>query len=122
MIHVPLLNSQTIGLSDFVNVIGFRSGRKIRLLREVLRNMGIKSRIFTKCQSARRRGAHQLGDLANMDRTPLPFVMNEGKTYDKTGADGVWLASVSSGLDKRQCMEQLSIFADGKPMMPLIIF
>ena len=54
--------------------------------------------------------------LSNMDQTPLSFVMDHGKT------DEVWFASGSSGLDKRQCTVQLTIFADGKTLMPLISF
>ena len=44
-------------------------------------------------QAIRRRGVYQLKDLANMDQTPLPFVLDDGKTYDKTGVDEVWCAS-----------------------------
>ena len=73
-------------------------------------------------QAIRRRGVYQLKDLANMDQTPLPFVLDDGKTYDKTGVDEVWCASGASGLDKRQCTVQLTIFADGGTLMPLIIF
>ena len=78
--------------------------------------------IHKTSQSVRRRGTYQLSDLANMDQTPLPFVMDDGKTYDKTGSSEVWVASGSSGLEKRQCTVQLTIFADGTTMMPLIIF
>ena len=39
-----------------------------------------------KSQSVRNNGTYLLGDLANMDQTPLPCVMDDGKTYDKTGA------------------------------------
>ena len=61
-------------------------------------------------QAIRRRGVYQLKDLANMDQTPLPFVLDDGKTYDKTGVDEVWCASGASGLDKRQCTVQLTIY------------
>ena len=37
-----------------------------------------------------------------MDQTALPFVMDNNRTYDKTDADEVWVASSQSGLDKRQ--------------------
>lgn len=43
--------------------------------------------------------------------------------YDAIGAKEVWCASASSGLDKRQCTVQLTIFADGVPRVrPTIIF
>ena len=39
----------------------------------------------------RRRGAFILADTANMDQTPLPFVMDDGKTYNQTGLKEIWL-------------------------------
>ncbi len=47
-----------------------------------------------------------------MDQTTLPFSLSQGATYaDTYGDKTVW----ASGLDKRQCTAQLTIFADGKP-------
>ena len=58
-----------------------------------------------------------------MDQTPLPFVLDDGKTYADKGSSEVWCVSGSSGLDKRQCSVQLTIFADGVPRVrPLVIF
>ena len=58
-----------------------------------------------------------------MDQTPLPFVLDDGKSYDSTGAKEVWCSNASSGLDKRQCTVQLTIFADGvSRARPTIIF
>ena len=55
-----------------------------------------------------------------MDQTPLP---DDGKTYDIAGSKEVWSASAASGLDKRQCTGQLTVFADGKQRVrPTIIF
>ena len=34
----------------------------------------------------RRRGTFSLADIANMDQTPLPFVMYDGKTYNQLGS------------------------------------
>ena len=111
-IKIPILKYQTVGSSDFVNDLKF----PIEKLRESVE-------MFHKAsQAIRRRGVYQLKDLANMDQTPLPFVLDDGKTYDKTGVDEVWCASGASGLDKRQCTVQLTIFADGGTLMPLIIF
>ena len=58
-----------------------------------------------------------------MDQTQLPFVLDDGKTYADKGSSEVWCVSGSSGLDKRQCSVQLTIFADGVPRVrPLVIF
>ena len=48
----------------------------------------------------RRRGTLSLADITNMDQTPLPFVMDDGKTYNQTGSKEIWCASASSGLEK----------------------
>ena len=48
-----------------------------------------------------------------MDQTPLPFVLDDGKTYADKGSSETWCVSGSSGLDKRQFSVQLTIFADG---------
>ena len=71
----------------------------------------------------RRRGTFSLVDIANMDQTPLPFVMDDGKTYNQTGSEEIWCASGSSGLEKRKCTAQLTIFADGvSRVRPFVIF
>jgi len=49
--------------------------------------------------------------------------LDDGKSYDSTGAKEVWCSNASSGLDKRQCTVQLTIFADGvSRVRPTIIF
>ncbi len=65
-------------------------------------------------------GLHQ---IANMDQTPLPFSFTSGPTYDTTNTSTVWVRGGASGLDKRQCTVQLTVFADGEPRVkPLLIF
>ena len=64
------------------------------------------------------RGTFQLGDIANMDQTPWPFVLDDGRAYDTIGAEEVWCSSGASGLDKRQCTVQLTVFGD----RPTLIF
>ena len=55
-------------------------------------------------------------------RYHCPFWWWMEKHADK-GSSEVWCATRSSGLDKRQCSVQLTIFADGKPRVKhLIIF
>ena len=65
----------------------------------------------------------KLHQIANVDQTPLPFAFTNGPTYDTTNSSTIWVCGASSGLDKRQCTVQLTIFADGKPRVkPLLIF
>ena len=61
-------------------------------------------------------------DIANMDQTPLLVAIDEGKTYADKGSSEVWCAIHGSGLDKRQCSVQLTIFEDGKPRKKPVIF
>ena len=60
------------------------------------------AKFHAKFLRERKRGTFTLKDLGNMDQTALPFVMDNNRTYDKTDADEVWVASSQSGLDKRQ--------------------
>ena len=58
-----------------------------------------------------------------MDQVPLPFVMDDGVTYEEKGAKEVWTQSGRSGLDKRQATVQLTVFAGAVPRVrPTIIF
>ena len=68
-------------------------------------------------------GRFSLSQIANMDQTPLPFSFAGGETYNEAGARTVWVRGGASGMNKRQCTFQLTIFADGVPRVkPLIIF
>ena len=81
--------------------------------------------VFVKCGEGdgpqeERFGLHQ---ITNMDQTPLPFSFTDGPTYDTTNSSTVWVRGGGSGLDKRQCTAQLTIFVDGEPRVkPLLIF
>ena len=58
-----------------------------------------------------------------MDQTPLPFVLDDGTTYEHHGSKDVCCKTGASGLEKRQATAQITIFADGVPRVkPLIIF
>ena len=58
-----------------------------------------------------------------MDQTPLPFIYDDGKTYATKGSRDVLCATGSSGLDKRQCTTQLTVFSDGVlRVQPTLIF
>ena len=69
------------------------------------------------------RGKFHLKHIANMDQTPLPFVLDDNRTYDTVGAKELWVRSGQSGLDKRQCTVQLTVFGDGVcRLRPTLIF
>ena len=68
-------------------------------------------------------GKYDLCDLANMDQTPLPFISDDGTTYEHQGSKDVCCKSSAPGLEKRQATAQITVFADGIPRIkPLIIF
>lgn len=67
-------------------------------------------------------GQYELRDIGNMDQTPLPFTFNGGKGYDNTGTKTVWHCGAASGLEKRQCTAQLTVFANGESLKPLVLF
>ena len=72
----------------------------------------------------RNTGNFKASDLANMDQAPLPFVLDDRKTYDKKGVKEAWTQSGQSRLDKRQAIVvQLTVFADGvERVRPTVIF
>lgn len=51
------------------------------------------------------------GNRYNVDQVPLPFVVDQGTTYDTVGNKQVWVSQPSSGLDKRQATLQPCNFA-----------
>ena len=54
---------------------------------------------------------------------PLPFVVDQGTTYDTVGNKQVWGFTPSSGLDKRQATLQLCIRAEGdQNVKPALVF
>ena len=68
-------------------------------------------------------GKFELGQIANVDQTPLPFTFASGETYANTGDKTIWVKGGASGLEKRQCTVQITLFADGKTRVkPMIIF
>ena len=71
----------------------------------------------------RNTGNFEASDLANMDQTLLPFVLDDGKTYDKKGVKEGWVQSGQSGLDKRQATVHWTVFANGVDRVrPIVIF
>ena len=50
----------------------------------------------------------------NIDQVPLPFVIDQDKTYHITGTKQVWVSQPSTGLDKRQATLHLCIRGGGE--------
>ena len=70
----------------------------------------------------RKRRTLALSEIANMEQTALPFVLDDERTYDAKSSEEVWFSSGKSGLDKRHNTIQLTFFADGIPRVrPTII-
>ncbi len=68
-------------------------------------------------------GRYSLGDIHNVDQSPLPFAFLSGKTYESKGQKDVWVRGAGSGLDKRQCTLQAAVSADGvNRFKPVIVF
>ena len=93
---------------------------------EKIRNFHLSIRRVAACKgnsSVGELGKFSLSTIANVDQTPLPFTFNKGQGYDKKGSKTIWHQGAQSGLEKRQCTVQLTIYADGVPRVkPLLIF
>ena len=60
-----------------------------------------KTTFHSKLLRVRRRGFDQTKDIANIDETPLPLVLDDGRLMQIKGAvKYVWYVSGSSDLDK----------------------
>ena len=80
-------------------------------------------KFHAKLLRERKCGTFVLSDIANMDQTPLPFVLDDGKTYDGKDSGEFWFSSGKSGVDKKHSAIQLTVFADGIPRVrPTMIF
>ena len=81
------------------------------------------TKFHQKLLRERIRGKFQLKDIANMDQMPLPFVLDDNRTYDTVSAKEIWVRSGQSGLDKRQCTVQPTVFGDAVcQLRPTLIF
>ena len=47
------------------------------------------TKFHSKLLRVRKRGVYQTKDIANMDQTPLPFVLDDGKFYAEKGSSEV---------------------------------
>ena len=79
-------------------------------------------KFHAKSLRERNGGIFTFKDLGKMDQTLLPCVMDDKRTYESTGADEVWIPSGQSGLERRQCTAQLTIFVCESALLPLLIF
>ena len=58
-----------------------------------------------------------------MDQILIRFVLDDSTKYADKGSDEIWCATCASGLNKRQCTAQLTIFGDGvSRVRPLLLF
>ena len=62
----------------------------------------------------RKYGRRMPKQRVNVDQVPLPFVVEQDRTYELSGSKQVWVSQPSSGLDKRQATLQLWIRAEGR--------
>ena len=60
-------------------------------------------KFYSKALLSQRSEKYQMKDIANMDQTPLPFMMDDEKTYTDKGSLTVWCPTHGSGLNKKQC-------------------
>ena len=51
------------------------------------------SQFHSELWTVRKNGVFTDADIANMDQTPLPFVLDDGTTYDSVYAKEVWIQS-----------------------------
>ena len=104
----PTHRAQVVPLSKAELVQSFH--RTIRKEAKIGVQLGTLGRFILNC-------------VANVDQIPLPFTFTNRSTYESKGASTVWVQGGNSGLDKRQCTVQLTIFADEIPRVkPLVIF
>ncbi len=66
----------------------------------------------------------KLGNILNLDETPIPFEFTSGSTYAETNSQSVEAKQERSGWDKRQATLILYPFADGShsQLKPKLIF
>ena len=80
-------------------------------------------KFHAKLLGEKKRVTFALCYIANMDQTPLPFVLDDGRTNDAKSSKEVWLSSGKYGLDKRQSTIQLTVFVNEIPRVrPTVIF
>ena len=108
------MSIETVGLMGFLGEKNYLFVERLIFLRLLRHNLNLEFR-NTKLLRERKRGTFALRDIANIDQTPLPFVLDDGRTYDDKGSEEVWFRSNKSSFDKRQSTIQLTIFADAVP-------
>lgn len=65
----------------------------------------------------------RLGDIGNMDQTPITYEFLAGQCYDFKEAKTVWLKNAQSGWDYRQATFMVYVSTDGvSRCKPLLIF
>ena len=110
--------------SGFTNRLEISLPRKTHCAQKDPQNLSYSIwKFHSKVLRIQRRRTYQMKDIANMDQTPLPFVMDNEKTFPDKGSSEVWCSTHGSDRYERQCSVQLTTFADGKPQVKhLVIF
>ena len=115
---VKKLSSLIDGLLDFADT-KISSTQNSRVAKVAFTTKGFCREI--SCKVVEGTQTFKLCDIANMDQSPLPFVLDDGTTYDEKGSKKSGSHAVNR--DKRQCTVQLTIFGDGIPRVrPTVIF
>ena len=92
-----------------------------RTLRRTLKTQ--RQRLHGKITTDAKWGRWLPSNRYNVDQVPLPFVVDQGKTYAETGDKQIWISQPQSGLEKRQATLQLCIRGEGEQTIkPAIIF
>ena len=108
------MNIETVGLMGFAGETNYHFVERLISLRLLRHNLNLEFR-NTKLLRERKCGTFALCDIANIDQTPLPFVLDDRRTFDDKGSEEVWFSSNKSSFDKKQSTIQLTIFADAIP-------
>ena len=74
---------------------------------------------FAKYKFQVREMIHRKRD-SDFTKTPLAFAFIQGPTYETTNWSTVWVCGGASGMDRRQCIVQIAIFAEGEPRVKLL--
>lgn len=111
----PLWNSgiPINGLQDFNVVFKISLRRKIHNTKKPAEAEIILRKFHKHLLRLKKRRKYELADTASINQTGSSFITDDKKTYDVTNSKDTWCKSGQSGLDKRQCGVQLTVFADG---------
>ena len=107
------------GLQDFNVVFKISLRRKTHNTKKPAEAEIILRKFHKHLLRLKKRRKYKLADTASINQTESSFITDDKKTYDVTNSKDTWCKSGQSGLEKRQCGVQLTVFADGiSPFSP----